>query len=181
MTISGNGKKKIRVKNSMVAGLRVIMLIIVLLLSVSFFVSVFYIVNKERRETIIRESTTTLNSVSDSILSDIDRYKEMSRLVMMDAGFIDYLTAPASKLDAGFLYFTRRGIMGVLSSTTMVDSVFAFRDDGEFVASNRDQYMINFERIADPEWKRPIEDKMGGAVISVNADNAIFRIWGALL
>lgn len=178
MTISGNGKKKIRVKNSMVAGLRVIMLIIVLLLSVSFFVSVFYIVNKERRETIIRESTTTLNSVSDSILSDIDRYKEMSRLVMMDAGFIDYLTAPASKLDAGFLYFTRRGIMGVLSSTTMVDSVFAFRDDGEFVASNRDQYMINFERIADPEWKRPIEDKMGGAVISVNADNAIFRIKG---
>ncbi|MBO7386635.1 MAG: hypothetical protein J6U15_02410, partial [Lachnospiraceae bacterium] len=130
MSNSGVVEKKIHARKSMVAGLRVIMLIIVLLLSVSFFVSVFYIVNKERRENIIRESDTTLNSVSDSILSDIERYKEMSRLVMADEGFINYLTSPYDVLDAGFLYATRKGIMGVLNATTMVDSVFAFRDDG---------------------------------------------------
>ena len=178
MSNSGVVEKKIHARKSMVAGLRVIMLIIVLLLSVSFFVSVFYIVNKERRENIIRESDTTLNSVSDSILSDIERYKEMSRLVMADEGFINYLTSPYDVLDAGFLYATRKGIMGVLNATTMVDSVFAFRDDGQFLASNRDQYMIDLNKIRDTEWKRPIEEKMGGAVISVNADNTIFRIKG---
>ncbi|MBO4679401.1 MAG: cache domain-containing protein, partial [Lachnospiraceae bacterium] len=178
MAISGADSKKIHSRNSMVSGLRVIMLIIVLLLSVSFFVSVFYIVDKERRDNITRESDTTLNTISDSILSDIERYKEMSRLVMTDEGFIDYLTAPAYKLDAGFLYATRKGILGVLNATTMVDSVFAFRDDGMFVASNRDQYTIDINKINDPEWRRPIEDKMGGAVILVNADNTILRIKG---
>ena len=178
MTFAGEGRKKIHARNSMVSGLRAIMLIIALLLSVSFFVSVFYIVNKERHDNITRESDTALNSISDSILSDLERYKEMSRLVMVDEGFVNYLTVPAEMLDAGFLYATRSSITNVLNVTTMVDSVFAFRDDGEYIASNRDKYVMDFERIRDPEWKRPIEEKLGGAVISVNAGNAIFRVKG---
>ena len=104
MTFAGEGRKKIHARNSMVSGLRAIMAFIALLLSVSFFVSVFYIVNKERHDNITRESDTALNSISDSILSDLERYKEMSRLVMVDEGFVNYLTVPADMLDAGFLY-----------------------------------------------------------------------------
>ena len=159
----------------MIAGLRAIMLIIVLLLSISFLVSVFYIVNKEKRETIIRESDTTLNTISDSIVSDIERYKEMSRIVMTDEGFVKYLKASPKALTDGFIFSTRKSIMRVLNPTTMVDSVFGFRDDGQFVSSSRDQYYFDFDKIKNDDWKQPIIDQKGGAVILVNADGAIVR------
>ena len=175
MKLAGMGMKKIQSEKSMIAGLRAIMLIIVLLLSISFLVSIFYIVNKEKRETIIRESDTTLNTISDSIVSDIERYKEMSRIVMIDEGLVSYLKASRGKLDAGFIFATRSSIMRVLNPTTMVDSVFVFRDDGEYVSSSRDQYYFDFDKINDPAWMQPIIDQKGGAVISINADGAIAR------
>ncbi len=162
----------------MVSGLRIIMLLIVLLLSVSFFVSVFYIVNKERRENITREAVTTLNTLSESISSDVERYKEISRLVMMDDGLVTFLKATGTPVDAVFINDTRSSIMRVLNPTTMVDSVFGFRDDGIYIVSNRNRYSMDFSIINDPEWKQAIEDQKGGAVISVNADGGISRVVG---
>ncbi len=154
------------------------MLLIVLLLSVSFFVSVFYIVNKERRENITREAVTTLNTLSESISSDVERYKEISRLVMMDDGLVTFLKATGTPVDAVFINDTRSSIMRVLNPTTMVDSVFGFRDDGIYIVSNRNRYSMDFSIINDPEWKQAIEDQKGGAVISVNADGGISRVVG---
>ena len=133
MTDTGAGSSKLKSRKSMVSGLRIIMLLIVFLLSVSFFASVFYIVNKERRENITREAVTTLNTLSESISSDVERYKEISRLVMMDDGLVKFLKATGTPVDAGFINATRSSIMRVLNPTTMVDSVFGFRDDGAFV------------------------------------------------
>ncbi len=178
MTDTGDGSKKLKSRKSMVSGLRIIMLLIVLLLSVSFFVSVFYIVNKERRENITREAVTTLNTLSESISSDIERYKEISRLVMMDDGLVTFLKATGTPVDAVFINDTRSSIMRVLNPTTMVDSVFGFRDDGIYIVSNRNRYSMDFSIINDPEWKQAIEDQKGGAVISVNADGGISRVVG---
>ena len=175
MRFTWKGTDKIQSKKSMIAGLRAMMLIIVLLLSISFLVSVFYIVNKEKRETIKRESDTALNTIADSIVSDIERYKEMSRIVMTDDGLVKYLYAYRGKIDAGFKFATQKSIMRVLTPTTMVDSVFAFRDDGEYVSSSRDQYYFDYDKLNDPEWKQPIVDQKGAAVISINADGAIVR------
>ena len=154
------------------------MLLIVFLLSVSFFVSVFYIVNKERRENITREAVTTLNTLSESISSDIERYKEISRLVMMDDGLVRFFKATGTPVDAVFINNTRSSIMRVLTPTTMVDSVFGFRDDGIYIVSNRNSYSMDFNIIDDPGWKQTIEEQKGGAVISVNADGAIVRVVG---
>ncbi|MBP5623808.1 MAG: sensor histidine kinase [Lachnospiraceae bacterium] len=175
MRFTWKGTDKIQSKKSMIAGLRAMMLIIVLLLSISFLVSVFYIVNKEKRETIKRESDTALNTIADSIVSDIERYKEMSRIVMTDDGLVKYLYAYRGKIDAGFKFATQKSIMRVLTPTTMVDSVFVFRDDGEYVSSSRDQYYFDYDKLNDPEWKQPIVDQKGAAVISINADGAIVR------
>ena len=111
MRFTWKGTDKIQSKKSMIAGLRAMMLIIVLLLSISFLVSVFYIVNKEKRETIKRESDTALNTIADSIVSDIERYKEMSRIVMTDDGLVKYLYAYRGKIDAGFKFATQKSIM----------------------------------------------------------------------
>ncbi len=178
MTDSGTVNSKHKVRKSMVAGLRAIMLIIVLLLSISFFVSVFYIVNKERRENIKSEAVTTLNTISESITSDIERYKEISRLVMMDEGFVDYLKATGQPVDAVFVNNTRTSIMRVLNPTTMVDSVFGFRDDGEYIVSNRNRYSIDIYDIKDSAFRRRIEEQKGGAVLTINADGAIERVVG---
>ena len=175
MRFTWKGTDKIQSKKSMIAGLRAMMLIIVLLLSISFLVSVFYIVNKEKRETIKRESDTALNTIADSIVSDIERYKEMSRIVMTDDGLVKYLYAYRGKIDAGFKFATQKSIMRVLTPTTMGDSVLVFREDGEKVSSSRDQYYFDYDKLNDPEWKQPIVDQKGAAVISINADGAIVR------
>ena len=178
MTDTGAGSKKVKSRKSMVSGLRAIMLLIVFLLSVSFLASVFYIVNKERRENITREAVNTLNTLSESISSDIERYKEISRLVMMDEGLVTFLKATGTPVDAVFINNTRSSIMRVLNPTTMVDSVFGFRDDGIYIVSNRNRYSLDFSVLNDPEWRQTIEDQKGGAVISVNADGGIARVVG---
>ena len=154
------------------------MLLIVFLLSVSFFASVFYIVNKERRENITREAVTTLNTLSESISSDVERYKEISRLVMMDDGLVKFLKATGTPVDAVFINATRSSIMRVLNPTTMFDSVFGFRDDGIYIVSNRNRYSLDFSILNDPARRQAIEDQKGGAVISVNADGGISRVVG---
>lgn len=178
MTDMGAGSNKVKSRKSMVSGLRAIMLLIVFLLSVSFLVSVFYIVNKERRENITREAVNTLNTLSESISSDIERYKEISRLVMMDDGLVMFLKATGTPVDAVFINNTRSSIMRVLNPTTMVDSVFGFRDDGIYIVSNRNRYSLDFTILNDPEWRQVIEDQKGGAVISVNAGGGIARVVG---
>ncbi len=178
MTDMGAGSNKLKSRKSMVSGLRTIMLLIVLLLSISFFVSVLYIVNKERQENITREAVNTLNTLSESISSDIERYKEISRLVMMDDGLVTFLKASGTPVDAVFVNNTRSSIMRVLNPTTMVDSVFGFRDDGIYIVSNRNRYSMNFDILNDPAWKQTIEDQKGGAVISVNAAGGIARVVG---
>ncbi|MBO7634646.1 MAG: histidine kinase, partial [Lachnospiraceae bacterium] len=178
MTDMGAGGSKLRSRKSMVSGLRIIMLLIVFLLSVSFFVSVFYIVNKERRDNITREAVTTLNTLSESISSDIERYQEISRLVMIEDGLLRFLKATGTPVDAVFINNTRSRIMRVLNPTTMVDSVFGFRDDGIYIVSNRNRYSLDFSVLNDPGWLQTIEDQKGGAVISVNADGGISRVVG---
>ena len=131
---------------------------------------------KERRENAIHESSQILNGLSDGISSDISRYKEISRLIMVDDELVEYLRADTEKVDAGLVNTARNSILEILNVTTMVDSVFFFRNDGQYLATNRGKYMFDQERMEEEEWKNRIAERKGGAVISINADNAIFKL-----
>ncbi len=154
------------------------MLCMVVLVAVSFFASAHFLVRREQRQTAVREAEAALNSLSESIYSDINRYREFSRLLMLDQGLRDYLWADAEDIDLGFTNTTRYSILSVLNVTTMVDSVIVFRNDGIFVNSSRDRYIIDHDRMDDPEWTREILEQMGGTVISINCNQAFTKAKG---
>ena len=178
---TGKSKDRERIKgrNSLARKVRLIMLCMVLLLSVCFIFSIMYIVRRERRETVMRGSANMLDSLSDSINSDIERYKEISRLIMLDSKLVDYLRAEPETINAGRINNVRYSVLGILNVTTMVDSVFVFRNDGDYIATNRGKYMFDHNRMNSDEWLYNILSQKGGAVISVNGDNALFKIDGS--
>lgn len=162
-------------RNSLVTGLRAITCIMVLIMAVSFFFAVLYLVRQERVKTITSEAERTLNSLEDGVLAELNRYKELSRLIMMDKGLVNYLYADIGEIDGGMKNRTRYSILNILNVTTMVDSVFAFRNDGQYVNSSHDIYTLDDSRMKDDEWLKTILERRGASVISVNCNGAIYR------
>lgn len=161
---------------SLAKRIRLIIICMVIVLLIAFLFSIFYIMRKERRETMIRESTGILSGLSDGICSDIERYKEISRLIMVDEELVEYLRTDSENVDAGLVNISRNSVLEILNVTTMVDSVFVFRNDGQYFASNRGKYMFDHNRMEEDEWENSILESKGGAVITINANNAIFKL-----
>ncbi|MCR4777855.1 MAG: histidine kinase [Lachnospiraceae bacterium] len=164
--------------NSLARKLRIVFICMIVLFVATFVCSLFYIIRKERQENAMRESSNTLRGLSDGICSDVTRYKELSRLIMVDEGLVKYLKADDEEIDAGLINNSRYSVLAILNVTTMVDSVFFFRNDGNYLATNRGSYMFNYDRIKSEEWEYNILSKKGGTVISVNGDNALFKTSG---
>ncbi|MCR5277823.1 MAG: histidine kinase [Lachnospiraceae bacterium] len=166
---------KIDGMKSLVTGLRLIMGLIVVVMAVSFFIAVLYLVRQERLKTINNEAERTLNALEDGISGEIEKYKELSRLMMIDEDLVEYLKADASDVDAVLRNKARYSILATLNITTMVDSVFAFRNDGLYINTSRDIYDLNLARMEDPEWLEDISERMGGAAYSINGNGAIIK------
>ena len=168
-------KNKIQTRNSLSLRLRLIFAIIIFLFIIAFIVSIYLITKKERRENVIIESESLLTGLSDGIYSDIQRYRELSRLVMIDDRLVKFLRAKTEDVNPGLINTARYGVLGVLNVTTMVDSVFVFRNDGQYMATNRGKYMLNYIRMDDDEWKNKIVEKKGRAFVTLNGDGAIYK------
>jgi len=168
-------KNKIQTRNSLSLRLRLIFAIIIFLFIIAFIVSIYLITKKERRENVIIESESLLAGLSDGIYSDIQRYRELSRLVMIDDRLVKFLRAKTEDVSPGLINTARYGVLGVLNVTTMVDSVFVFRNDGQYMATNRGKYMLNYIRMDDDEWKNKIIEKKGRAFVTLNGDGAIYK------
>ncbi len=150
----------------------------VIIMAFSFFFAVLYLVRQERIKNIKFEAERTLNSLEDGVLAELNRYKELSRLIMTDKGLVNYLYADIGTIDGGFKNRTRYSILNILNVTTMVDSVFAFRNDGLYVNSSHDKYTLDEKRMKEDEWLSEILEKRGASVISVNGNGAIMRTNG---
>lgn len=168
-------KNKIQTRNSLSLRLRLVFAIIIFLFIIAFIVSIYLITKKERRENVIIESESLLAGLSDGIYSDIQRYRELSRLVMIDDRLVKFLRAKTEDVSPGLINTARYGVLGVLNITTMVDSVFVFRNDGQYMATNRGKYMLNYIRMDDDEWKKKIVEKKGRAFVTLNGDGAIYK------
>ncbi len=173
--IKNGSEKKTNRRNSLVTGLRVITGFMVIIMAVSFFFAVLYLVRQERIKNIKFEAERTLNSLEDGVLAELNRYKELSRLIMMDKGLVNYLYADIGAIDGGLKNRTRYSILNILNVTTMVDSVFAFRNDGLYINSSHDKYTLDEKRMNTDEWLSDILEKRGASVISVNGNGAIMR------
>ncbi len=137
-----------------------------------FFVQ---IIHKEREEDVMNESQNILNILSDNISTNLQRYTELSRLVMTDSRVVSFLRADTSDIDIGLIRTAKYGAMGVLNVTNMVDSVYIFRNDLMFASNTRNNTVAYFKKIQTEEWMSVINDLKGSAVIMINGNDAVFR------
>ncbi len=149
---------------------------ILLVLICSFIISFYVITNKTRRDYEIRESDTLINAVSAGINANLENYKDISRLVMLNKEVINFLRA--NSVDPGLINDARFGVMDVLYASNNVDSVFILRNDGEYMSSGRGKYKLNITKMNNSKWQAPIIDKRGGAIISIDGGETIYKTHG---
>lgn len=121
-----------------------------------------------------REPTeTVITSVARNIEADIENYKELSRLIMLNKEVMNFLRA--DKVDSGIINDTKYGVMDVLNVSVNLDSVFIIRNDGYYASTGRGEYDMDFELMGSEEWLTPILERRGGVIILMNAGGAIHR------
>ena len=147
-----------------------IVLTILILIIISFLVSVYLITEKEREEYEIREADNTIKTLSNNIYSDLEGYMELSRLIMMEDRLVKFLRAKSASIDIGMINDARYGIMDILNVTEGVDSVIVIRNDLIMAKTNRFTYKFNYTLLNKDEWQKDILAKKGKAVISLNSN-----------
>lgn len=121
----------------------------------------------------LTESETLIQGAEANISTSIETYKDLSRLVMLNANVVEFLRA--EEADPGLSNDAKIGVMDVMNVTTNLDSVYIFRNDGEFMSTGRGIYNVDPDLMATDEWKNLILDRRGSAVIFINANDAIHK------
>ena len=152
-----------------------------LLFTVVFAISALVMRERSIKDYEIRESETILNAMSGGITANIDSYKDISRLVMLNDQVVAFLRAPSEKVDSGMKNDTIYGINDIFMVSNYIDSAFIFRNDGHYVTTGKGTYNIDYDLMQEDAWHAPIQEKEGGAAISLNANGAVFRANGSQL
>ena len=159
--------------NSLAVRLWSIIGMILGLLAVTFVAAMVMINLNTKKENTIREAETLINGVTATINGNIANYKDISRLIMINQQVMTFMRA--EEVDPGLRNDTIYGVMDVLNVCNSIDSVFIFRNDGEFMSTGKGVYYIDHETMATDSWKNEIYERVGGAIIRMNGNYAIFR------
>ncbi|MBR4343768.1 MAG: histidine kinase [Lachnospiraceae bacterium] len=160
-----------------------IFICVALILIVFSLIFIFYIITVERKQYAQREAENVLNSLSTNISSDIEKYNNISKLIMVENKVKTYLKAEAGTREMLSLSEEARlGILAILNITSYVDSVFVFRNDLQYAATlNSLEYRLDWDRIAQPDWKSKILAMKGSSSLSLNGNGAIIKTKPATL
>ena len=81
---TGSERKQKKKNNTLSTRINRVVLTILILIIISFLVSVYIITERERKDYEIREAENTIKTLSSSINSELESYMELSRLIMME-------------------------------------------------------------------------------------------------
>ncbi len=146
------------------------------MLTVTFVIAMAVIFLNSRKESAVTESETVINGVTAGINGNIGVYKDITRLVMINDMVMKYLRA--DKVDAGLTNDVKFAVMDILNVCNGVDSLFIFRNDGEYMSTGKGQYIIDTEIMDHILWKDEIYEKRGGAIVRLNGNYAVFKANG---
>ena len=171
--------KNSNIKNSLSFKLSMVFIGIAGILIVSSMIFIFIIVSKERKEYAEREAENVLISLSTSIRSDIDNYRNVSRLIAYESRVKEFLKATSRDVmqTLKLSEAARLGTLEYLNITNGVDSVFIFRNDLQYMTTHisRQDYHFDLNRMAEDDWLEPLLELKGRAFLSLNGNGAIFR------
>jgi two-component system sensor histidine kinase YesM len=155
---------------------------IIFVLIFSTIISIFVVTQRERFDHATRESDGVLNGMTNSIYAEIDRYRELSRLFLMDDALAQFLRAESEDVTAGVINTARYSIMRTMNVTEGVDSVFVFREDYQYLstalATNMHAYRVDLDLMSEDSWRDPILQGKGNASVIINGNGALERTNG---
>lgn len=169
----GEGNPVSTNKKSLIAGLRLIIVVVFIVFGSAFVITALSILSKSRRDYEIRESETLITSVGGSITANVDNYKALTRIILMDDSVLRYLKMQTPGL--GDANDANYGIRRVLNVSTDVDSVILIRNDGHHLNTGHGEYSIDINKIQSWAWKHTILEGNGRAFVAMNGDDTVER------
>jgi two-component system sensor histidine kinase YesM len=155
-------------------------LLLLSIFCVIMFVSYSIIMARATMENALSSSELAMTGISKNIKISLDRYKEMSRLIMLNSEVVRFLRDSGK----GHTYNAtqvRDGIISVLNIYNNVDSVYVFRQDGEYVRTGGGVMLVSKELISTPEWNKPLYAAKGGITLMIDGGGAFRKQAGAPL
>ncbi len=156
-------------KGSLSRAIRNLFLVIILIVAVSFCVSVYFITENEKRNYAIQNAYKALMTLSNTITSKLSNYSEISRLIMTDERVMTFLRADTENVDNGIINDARYGIMEILNVKQGVDCVMIIREDMIIAATEPITYEYDTVYMESDEWREDIYNAKGRAVITLNS------------
>ncbi len=167
-----NPRGKVSLSSSLKKGI----LGLIFVVTISFLISTYFIVDKEQKNYAYRESESVIKTLSSNIFSDIRKYKELSRIIMTEDRLVRFLRADEQSVDIGMINDARYGVMDVLNVTEGVDCVMIFREDMIMVATNRFTYKYDYDLMNSDAWRKDIYDGKGSTIVSLNSNNVAAKL-----
>ncbi len=152
-------------------------LMILLLFLVFFIVSYSIIIMRVAVENEVSESEIALAGISKNLNVSLERYKEMSRLIMLNNNVVKFLRGSGEEDE----YNPSTVVDGIFSITNIysyVDSVYIYHDSGAYVSTGSGVMLIDEPLMNTPEWKTRIEAAKGGNVMMINGDGVFNKKTG---
>nr|WP_297769648.1 sensor histidine kinase [uncultured Butyrivibrio sp.] len=166
----GDFWSRFRKKSSLSESLQRGILGLILVVTISFLISTYFIVEREQRSYAVQEAESITKTLSSNINADIVKYMELSRIIMTEDRLVKFLRADGDSVDIGMINDARYGIMDVLNVTEGVDCVMVIRDDLILATTNRFTYKFDNDVLEGDEWKKDICEARGSAVVSLNSN-----------
>lgn len=145
----------------------VLMGILLLFFGVMFSVFTYIVIQNAEDEFKTRTSETALNNVVVAVNAGLVNYNCLTRMLMVDDRIIEFLKA--DKPDIDMIYEARSGIYEIQNFYSYIDSVYVFRNDGQYVSTEQRKYNINM----DCEEYERIQDAIGSTVFSINGNGMV--------
>lgn len=164
-----HGGKRLKHGNKMSLQKTTLLMLIVLLLffCVTFMIATSIISKRTEDDFKIRTSDTAVNNVVSSIRASLVNYNYLTRLIMVNDKVVNFLKVEVTDKDK--IYEAREGIYEIQYLYSYIDSVYIFRNSGEYVSTAQGNYFIN---ISSTE-RSNILDARGSTVISINGNGTI--------
>jgi two-component system, sensor histidine kinase YesM len=128
----------------------------------------------------LSSSEIAMTSIDKNIKVSLDRYKEMSRLIMLNSEVLWFLhdSGTGHTFNATQV---RDGIISIINIYNNVDSVYVYRQDGTSVHTGAGVMLIDDNLIQQPGWNKPLQDAKGGITMMINGNGAFKKRSGSPL
>ena len=145
-----------------------LMLTMLLLFFCMMFMIATSIINKRAKDDFkIKTSETAVNNVVSTIKANLVNYNYLSRLIMVNDSVVNFLKA--EEADRYNIIEARMGIYEIQNLYRYIDSIYIFRNEGEYVSTKQGEYFIDLNSLEHSN----ILDARGTTVISINGNGMI--------